>query len=299
MHDLVRQRAEIAEHAAEHHAHQQRGKAERGSPGGDLEHGERHREEHKGNAHGDAVAVGVEDRLQPGEHQPRQRAEDQRAEDLQQRVDQHGVDIHDSAAQRPRDAEGDGEHDQAHRVVERDDRQQQIGQLALGLVLAHDHQCGGRRGRRGDGAQRDGRGDRERRGEQEVHAQQCQIDQQRRHHGLQHADDQCLPPRLAQLRETELVADGKGDKAQRDIRDGAERPQLLKAVEAQTRDPQRAEKARPDQHPGHQIGRHVRQTELVAQTRQHQTYEYGHGNIQQFMQNRASLFLINFTACAL
>ena len=63
-----------------------------------------------------------------------------------------------AAHQRLGDAEGHGEQHQTHRVVQRHDGQQDIGEGALSLVLAHHHQGGGRGGGRGHGAQHDGGG---------------------------------------------------------------------------------------------------------------------------------------------
>ena len=66
-------------------------------------------------------------------------------------------------------------------------------------------------------------------GGRQVKQQQGQIHRQRGHYRLQHADDQRLFPDAPQLGKTKLIADGKGDKAQRHIRQQAQLPQLLEA----------------------------------------------------------------------
>ena len=235
----------------------------------------------------------MEEGLDLRQAQARQRAEEQRAEDLEDRVDDDGVDVHDPARESARDAEGHGEDDQTHRVVERDDRQQQVGELSLGLVLAHDHQRGGGRGGGRDRAERDGGRDGEGLREQEVQPQQRRVHDERRDESLQDADHQRLSAGLAQLGEAELVADGEGDEAQRHVRDRAERLELVKAGKAQARDVQRAEHAGADQHARDKVGRHVRQFELVAQTREHQPREHGHGDIQKLVQKK-HLFSLYF-----
>ena len=116
--------------------------------------------------------------------------------------------------------------------------------------------------------------------------QQRRIDDERRDEGLQDTDHQRLLTGLAQLGEAELIADGEGDEAQRHVGDRAERLELGKARKAQAGDVQRADHAGADQHARDEIGRHVRQSELVAQAREHQSREHGHGNIQQLVQRK-------------
>ena len=232
-------------------------------------------QKHKADRHGRAVAVGVVHGLDFCQHPARDRAEQQRADDLQQGVDEDRDHIDRPGAQRLGDAEGHGEEDQADRVVQGDDRQQQAGQRALGLVLAHDHQRGGRGRGGGDRAEGDGRGDRQRvRGEQRV-GNQHHVDQQRGRAGLQHADDRGLFACFFQIGQLEFAADGKGDEAQRDLGDQIERVDLVIAVKADIRDMQRAEQRGADHDAGDQIGRHVGQPGFIEQTGHQQARHHG------------------------
>ena len=74
-------------------------------------------------------------------------------------------------------AEGNCEYDKSHRIVKRDDGEQQVGQRALCLVLAHDHErCRGRRGGR-NGAEGDAGGYRELFLEENVHDDEGHINE--------------------------------------------------------------------------------------------------------------------------
>ena len=134
------------------------------------------------------------------------------------------------------DAEGDGEDDKAHRIVERDDRQKQIDKLALCLVLAHDHQRGcGRRGG-GDGAEDDG-----------------------------------LTAGFFEGGKAEFVADGERDEAEGNVGDDGELVDRVHRDKAEAVKPKLAEAVRADQNTGDQIGGHGRQTERLKHAGHQQT----------------------------
>ena len=281
-HDLLGQGAEVAEDAAQHHAHQQGGKAQLRRPQGDGELGQGHGQEHKADGHGQTVGVGMEELFQLRQAPAGDGAQDQRGQDLQDGIDHNGIDVHDPAAQRLGNTEGNGEKHQAHRVVQSDDGQQQIGQGALGLVLAHDHQRGGRRGGGGDGAEGDGRGQGQHIRPQEMEDHQGDVHAAGGDHGLENADHQGLLAGLPQLGEAEFVADGEGDEAQGHIGDQAQAVQLLIAGKAEAGHAQRAHKTGADQKTGDQIRRHIRQMPAVHHAGHHESGKHGDGQRQQF-----------------
>ena len=155
-HDLSRQRAEVAEQRAEHHARQQRRETDGHRADLEFRHGQRRGQENKCDGHVQTVGVGVEQLFQLREHPAAKCAERQRAHDLDQRIDDDGDHIERAGVERLCDAERHRKHDQADRIVQRDDGQQQIDQRALCLVLPHDHERCGRGRCRGDGTERDG-----------------------------------------------------------------------------------------------------------------------------------------------
>ena len=199
--------------------------------------------------------------------------------DLEQRIDQDRHQVERADVHRLRDAEGDGEHDEADRVVQRDDRQQDVDQRALRLILPDDHQRGGRGRRRSDGAKGDGlrNGERVReRGD----GDERDVDEQRRGQRLQHTDDSGLFAGMLQRGHTELVADGERDEAQRDLRYERQMLDIFIACEAQPVEAKTAEAVRPDQHAGDQIGRHRGQLERLEHARHQKTRENCDGKRQ-------------------
>jgi len=151
LHDLTRQRAEVAEQRAEHHACQKRREADRDRADLEFRHGQRRGQEDEGDGHVQAVRVGVEQLFQLRQHPAAERAERQRADDLDERIDDNGDHVERAGIERLRNTERHREHHQTDRVVQRDDRQQQVDQRALGLILPDDHQRSGRGRRRTDG----------------------------------------------------------------------------------------------------------------------------------------------------
>ena len=290
-HQFVGERAEIAEHGAHHHAHQQRGEADGDRTGRELQHRQRNGQKHERNRHDEAVGVGMEQGFKPRQHIAGGSAEQQRDGDFDERVEQHRDQVQRAAEERARHAERYGEHDEAHGVVERDNGQQQIRQGSLCLVLAHDHERGGRGGRRGDGAERDCRGQgKDLRGEQ-VERDERSVHQQRRRERLHHADDERLPAGLPQRAEPELVANGEGDEPQRDVGHHIERAELRIGGKADARDAEPAEEERADQQPGEQVGRHIRKTERPDEPCHHQPGEQCKRDGQDLFHTKAFLLI--------
>ena len=218
-HDLFRQRAEVAEDRAEHHARQKRRKTDGHGADRNFRHRQRRNKEYQRDGHVQTVRVGVEQRFELCEHPAADRAQSQRADDLQKRVDHDRNEVKRVRVERLCNAEGDGEHDQAHRVVQCDDRQQQVHQRALGLVLPDDHQGSCRSRRCGNCAEGDGLGNGQLAVCKENDRDQRDIHKERRGQRLQNADDKRLLAGFFEVGKTELAADRKRDKAERDVRD--------------------------------------------------------------------------------
>ena len=192
--------------------------------------------------------------------QPEKRTERQRGDDLKQRVDQHA-----DHAQSGTAGEGLGhakrnrKHDQADRIVQCDDGQQQIDHRALGLVLVDDHQRRGRRRCRRDRT----KGDRNRNADlirhDQMQDQQAHVDQHGRGKRLKNCDHGRLFADHTKLAQAEFIADGEGDKAQRDLAEGLEVLDLVQRAEAQPRSAEPAQHEGADQQSRDQITGHRRQ----------------------------------------
>ena len=255
-HDLSRQRAEVAEQRAEHHARQKRREADRDRADLELRHGQRRGQKDERDGHVQAVRVGVEELFQLRQHPAAERAERERADDLDERVDDDGDHVERAGIERLRNAERHREHHQTDRVVQRDDRQQQVDQRALGLILPDDHQRGGRGRRRGDGAEGDGLRDGELAARRERDGDERDIDQEGGGQRLQNADDERLLAGMLELRHAELAADGERDEAQRDLRDQRQAVHILLRREAKPLDAEKTQAVRADEHARDQIRRH-------------------------------------------
>ena len=225
-----------------------------------------------------------------GQAKAGQRAQQQGAQNLDNGVDHNGEHIHHAGAQGLGNTEGHGKEHQAHRVVQRHNGQQQIRQGTFRFILAHHHQRGGRGGGGGDGAQGDGSGDGQCLRLYEAEGKQGRIHQQCCHHGLDHANNKGLAAGLLQLRQTKLIADGKGDKAQGHITDQTDILQLVIAGKADAGDMQRTDAAGADEHTGHQVGRHIRQVQPLDGTGHHQSREHGNGKRKQTGHKEISSF---------
>ena len=255
LHQLLGGGADVAEDGAGHHAHQQQG--ESAVDGADLEfqHTHTHRQHDEGDGQRHTLAAGVEEPLHPVEQQPHKAAETHGQENLHDGLNNHGQHADLPVGQCRRNAEGHGEQQQTHGVVQGDHQHQQPGHGAVRLVLTNHHQRGGRGGGGGDGAQGDGAGDGNDVREEQMQQQKYDIHDNGGDHGLQNADDDGAGADGAQLTQTELVAHGKGDEAQGGLADDAENVHLVKGVEAQAGDIQPPQEERPEKQSGHQVGR--------------------------------------------
>jgi hypothetical protein len=101
-------------------------------------------------------------------------------------------------------------------------------------------------------------------GEAEMQADQHCIYQYSGQYRLKNADGNGFCAGCSQLAEPELIADGKGNKAQRGLGNNFKAVYLLQRIEAKTGDVQSAEAERTDQQTGYQIGGDRRQVEIAA-----------------------------------
>ena len=93
----------------------------------------------------------MEEFFHKGIDQAQDRAEGKRTDDLQHRVDEHRNDADRyTAGKALGNAEGDRKDDQTNCVVQGDNRQEDIDQGALRLILVHDHQSRSRSRSSGD-----------------------------------------------------------------------------------------------------------------------------------------------------
>ena len=202
----------------------------------------------------------------------------QRRNDLQQGVEQNGDQIQLAADQRFGNAEADRKHDQAHCVIQCDDGQKKIGHRTLCFILAYYHQRGGRRSSRRNGAQGNRLSRRQLFRQQHVDRQQCGIHQQSGGQGLNNADDGSLVTRGLQVLQTELISDGKGDEAQRHLRDQMQTAYRFSRDQAQTGNMHTPQNIGTDQYTGHQIRSYVRQSPQVEYTCHQKSRQSRDGN---------------------
>ena len=202
----------------------------------------------------------------------------QRCDDLQQGVEQNGDQIQLAADQRFGNAEADRKHDQAHCVIQCDDGQKEIGHRTLCFILAYYHQRGGRRSSRRNGAQGNRLSRRQLFRQQHVDRQQCGIHQQSGGQGLNNADDGSLVARGLQVLQTELISDGKGDEAQRHLRDQMQTAYRFSRDQAQTGNMHTPQNIGTDQYTGHQIRSYVRQSPQIEYARHQKSCQNRNGN---------------------
>ena len=244
----------------------------------ELDHAQANGQHDECDGDGQTLGTGVEELLHPVQQPAHDAAQHQAQDDLQNGLDDDAQDADLTGGQGGRNAIGGGEQQQAHGVVNGDDQHQQLGQRAVGLVLANDHQgrsgCGGG----SDGAQDDGAGQGNDVGEGEVQADQDDVHQSGGQYGLQDADGDGGLAGCPELAQTELIADGECNEAQGSLGDDAQALHLVQGVEAQTGDADRAHNEGTHQQTGHQICGDGGQVQLLGQTGHHQSAD--HGNCQ-------------------
>ena len=112
-----------------------------------------------------------------------------------------------------------------------------------------------------------------------------QIDHQRRHQRLKNADHRRLLAGVAKLGQAELVADGKGDKAERHVVKQAQRFHVAVRREAQALYAELAQAVRADQNTRNQVARHSRQLERLDKAGNQQTGAERDRNAKQRFHN--------------
>ena len=95
---------------------------------------------------------------------------------------------------------------------------------------------------------------------------------------LENAHDYGGASCAAQRGQAELTADGKGDKAQGHITDGLKSVHQLKGFEADAGNPQPANEAGAQKHPGDEIGGDVGQMKTLEKTGHHKARYQRDGN---------------------
>jgi hypothetical protein len=166
------------------------------------------------------------------------------------------------------------------RVIQRNDRQQNVGEGALGLVLIDHHQGGGGGCGGGDGTEDQAGGHGQLVAEEQVQQKQSAVHQKSGCQRLQNGDDGGLPAGAPQGRDPELTADGKSDKAQGGIRQKTQRFHHFKRFKAQARHFEAAQNQRAYQKTCDQIAGNVRQIPTGSQSGQKQTGKHGTADCQ-------------------
>ena len=217
LHKVEGQRAGVAEHRSQHHAHEQGAERDMQPANGEFQRGKRHGEEHEAYGHGHTVAVGEEFFLKQSENIAEHCSHKQGKQDFEERLHHNGHNIQSAAVHGLCRAEAHGENNQSHRVVKGDYGQQKARKLAFRLVLANDHKGCRRSGGGGDGAEGDCRRQRElfRHGEVERH--QSGVRQQRRRKSLNSSHHGGCFTGLFEVGKAKFVANGEGYEAQRHI----------------------------------------------------------------------------------
>ena len=277
-HQILRQGAEVAEYRAQHHADQQGGEAQGDRANPKLQHGQRRGKKHESNGHVPPVGVGVKQGLQLCQQKAHEGAQSERGGDLQQGIDQDGGQLDRPAVQRPRNPKGDGEHHQAHGVVQRDHGQQEVCQRSLCLILPHDHQRGRGRCGGGNGAQRDGLRCGQLVRQSKMQKEQGQIHKQGCGQRLHHAHHEGLPAGMLQAVQPEFVADCEGDETQRDFGYQGQRFHRFHGGKAEPVNAQGAQTVWPDQYAGHQISGNIGKLQRPDEPRHQQAGQQCNGN---------------------
>ncbi len=174
-------------------------------------------------------------------------AQEDGQEDLPNREDKHGQGAEGLAGEEGgRHGRGDPEGDDADGIIQGNDRDEDIHQVSLGLVLADDHEGGGGGGGTGDGPQKEGKAQAGM--EDEIGTQS---NQEKGTQGLDDGDNDDLGTQVLQFPQVHLKADGKGDEGQGNIVDDGE---ALDAFLGQ-----KAQDGGADQEAGNQVAGHVRE----------------------------------------
>ena len=201
--------AQVDHGCAHHHAHKQ---------GTETPHvAQANSSKHHHDGQGQLIAPGVEEAQHIHQHQADDNTQCQRAHNLHQRLyhqrhhGQHFATLN-GACQ--------GDHhcieDQAQCIVHGHHRQQHLGHGAVCLVLADDHQRGGRSRSGSNGTQSKAQGQRL------SNEEQHQEYQQGSGAALENGDDNGLDANFLQVRHFEFAADGIGDEAQCHIGDNGQ-----------------------------------------------------------------------------
>ena len=110
-----------------------------------------------------------------------------------------------------------------------------------------------------------------------MNAIQCNVHKDRCNDSLEHGDDRRLLADLLQRIDAELVAHGKGDEAQRDLRDDLKFLDVFQRGEAEAVKTQTAEAKGADQDTADKVGGDRRHVEFLGQSGHHKTRKQSNG----------------------
>ena len=98
---------------------------------------------------------------------------------------------------------------------------------------------------------------------------------------LRNAHGDGLFAHMLELLQAEFVADGEGNEAQGGLGDDVQGGHLFRRMEPDAQQVQPADAVGPQQQPGHQIGRHRREIQLLGQTGHQEPAHQGEGQGDQ------------------
>ena len=293
VHQLGGKIADVAEDRSEHHADEQRREADMNSADLEFEHREGDGQKDERHRHRKTLGSRMEEAFEEGEEEAHHKSERKRENDLKDRLNEHRDHVDSARNQCLGNAERNGEENETDGIVERDDGKKNVGQGALCLILTDDHQRSGRCGCRSDGTENDGGRERELVGSCQMNSDEHRVHQKRSNDSLHDSDDSSLLARLFELSETELVTDGKGDKAERHVGDNGIGFDVCHADKAKSGNTELTENVRSDEDTRNEVCRDGGELEDLRKSRKHQTRKHGDRECQKRL-HLCNLQKINF-----
>ena len=291
LHKFFGEITEVAEDGTHHHADEERGEFDGHGAEVEFRHGQRNREENVSDGNGHTLAAGVEELFGEVKQQADQRTENQGCNNFHQRIYNNGDDIKRAVFQSLGNPEGDRKHDQTDHVVERNDGKEHLGQRAVRLVLLDDHErCGGSRSR-SDRTERNGAGQRELVGHDEVKQDQRDVHEDRRNDCLEDRNHNRLAADVLEFRKTELVAHRHRDKAESRFGNDRVGRNVLMRDKTKSGNTELSETVRTDQNPGNQICGDGGEIPDFRQSGHHQAGKHRNGKSEQGLHNHKASIL--------
>ena len=257
----------------------------------EFRHGQRNREENISDGNGHTLAAGVEELFGKVEQQTDQRTEDKGCNDFHQRIYNNGDDIKRAVFQSLGNPEGDRKHNQTDHVVECNNGKEHLGQRTVRLVLLDDHErCGGSRSR-SDRTERNGAGQRELFGHDEVKRDQRDVHKDRRNDRLEDRNHNRLAADVLEFGQTELVPHRHCDKAESRFGNDRVGRNVLMRDKTKSGNTELSETVRPDENPGNQIRGNGGQVPDLRKSGHHKSGEHRNGKREQSLHNHNASIL--------